>query len=248
VSLAEKFDILTGFFAIGEKPSGSGDPYALRRAALGILRLIRENDLRLELRRLVRDARQAFAGAAEGEAALADDVLAFIVERLRVQLRAEGRRHDVLAAAFAAANDDDLNRLLRRADAVEALLGRTEGADLLAAYRRAANILRIEERKAPLPEGPVDAMRLTQPEETALVQSLDAAEAAIGPRLADEDFSGAMAALARLRAPVDAFFEAVIVNTDVPELRDNRLRLLKRLRGTMDRAADFSRLETTGAV
>jgi glycyl-tRNA synthetase beta chain len=248
VSLAEKFDILTGFFAIGEKPSGSGDPYALRRAALGILRLIRENDLRLELRGVVRDARQAFAKAAEGDAALADDVLAFIVERLRVQLRAEGRRHDVLAAAFAAANDDDLNRLLRRADAVEALLGTTEGADLLAAYRRAANILRIEERKAPLPEGPVDAMRLTQPEETALVQSLDAAEAAIGPRLADEDFSGAMAALARLRAPVDAFFEAVIVNTDVPELRDNRLRLLKRLRGTMDRAADFSRLETTGAV
>jgi glycyl-tRNA synthetase beta chain len=248
VSLAEKFDILTGFFAIGEKPSGSGDPYALRRAALGVLRLIRENDLRLELRQLVRHAHQAFAQPTDSEAALADDVLAFIVERLRVQLRAEGRRHDVLAAAFAAANDDDLNRLLRRADAVEALLGTTEGADLLAAYRRAANILRIEERKAPLPEGPVDTMRLTQPEETALVQSLDAAEAAIGPRLADEDFSGAMAALARLRAPVDAFFEAVIVNTDVPELRDNRLRLLKRLRGTMDRAADFSRLETTGAV
>ncbi|WP_158805166.1 MULTISPECIES: glycine--tRNA ligase subunit beta [unclassified Acidisoma] len=248
VSLAEKFDILTGFFAIGEKPSGSGDPYALRRAALGVLRLIRENDLRLELRQLVRHAHQAFAQPTDSEAALADDVLAFIVERLRVQLRTEGRRHDVLAAAFAAANDDDLNRLLRRADAVEALLGTTEGADLLAAYRRAANILRIEERKAPLPEGPVDTMRLTQPEETALVQSLDAAEAAIGPRLADEDFSGAMAALARLRAPVDAFFEAVIVNTDVPELRDNRLRLLKRLRGTMDRAADFSRLETTGAV
>jgi glycyl-tRNA synthetase beta chain len=248
VSLAEKLDILTGFFGIGEKPSGSGDPYALRRAALGIIRLIRENGLRLGLRGLVLDAAQGFAGIVEQDAALSDEVLAFIIERLRVQLRTEGRRHDVLAAAFVAANDDDLTRLLRRADAVEALLGTTEGADLLAAYRRAANILRIEERKAPLPDGPAEAEKLAQAEETALVSALDAAEATIGASLANEDFAGAMSALALLRTPLDAFFEAVTVNSDVPELRDNRLRLLRRLRSTMDRAADFSRLETTGAV
>jgi glycyl-tRNA synthetase beta chain len=236
VALAEKIEVLTGFFGIGEKPTGSGDPYALRRAALGIIRIIRENGLRVGLRGLIQDA------------ALAVDILAFIVERLRVQLRAEGRRHDVLAAAFAAASDDDLTRLLRRADAVEALLGTAEGADLLAAYRRAANILRIEERKGSLDLGPVDTALLEEDAETALNTVLDAADTEVTKALADEDFGTAMTKLAAIRPAVDAFFEGVTVNSDQADLRINRLRLLKRLRSLTDRAADFSRLETTGAA
>ena len=155
VALADKIDLLAQFFAIDEKPTGSGDPYALRRAALGVIRIIRENGLRLPLRPELHSALSDAQADDRRKAAVQDDVLAFIVERLRVQLRTEGRRHDVLAAAFAAANDDDLTRLLSRADAVEDLLGTAEGADLLAAYRRATNILRIEERKAPVQDLPV---------------------------------------------------------------------------------------------
>ena len=246
VALAEKIEILVGFFGIGEKPTGSGDPYALRRAALGIIRIIRENRLRLRLRPVLNETRTRFGGIFDGNPA--DEILAFIVERLRVQLRTEGRRHDVLAAAFAAANDDDLTRLLRRADAVEALLGTAEGADLLAAYRRATNILRIEERKGPLDLGPVDAALLEEDAEKALNTVLDRADADVTKALADEDFANAMSTLAAIRPAVDAFFESVTVNTDVPALRINRLRLLKRLRSLTDRAADFSRLETTGTA
>jgi glycyl-tRNA synthetase beta chain len=244
VALADKIDLLSQFFAIDEKPTGSGDPFALRRAALGVIRIIRENGLRLEMRRVTEQA----LGTDDRAATVADEVLAFIIERLRVQLRAEGRRHDVLAAAFAAANDDDLTRLLRRADAVEALLGTVEGENLLAAYRRAANILRIEEKKAPLEQGEVDERLLAEDAEHALNGALATAEAEVTLCLAEEDFAGAMAKLAPMRQPVDAFFESVTVNADEPELRNNRLRLLRRLRATMDRAADFSKLETTGAV
>jgi glycyl-tRNA synthetase beta chain len=248
VSLAEKIDILSGFFSIGERPSGSGDPYALRRAALGVIRVIRENHLNLGIRDLVHVALVPFGVTAGRQAQLRDEVLSFIVERLRVQLRSEGRRHDVLAAVFAIVADDDLTRLLKRADALEELLGAAEGPDLVAAYNRAANIVRIEDRKNPIPEGEVEEALFEQDEEKALFESLKETEAKVIRRLEVGDFFRAMAALSTLRAPVDAFFEAVIVNTDVPELRDNRLRLLKRLCGTMDRAADFSRLETTGAV
>jgi glycyl-tRNA synthetase beta chain len=248
VALAEKIDILTGFFSIGEKPTGSGDPYALRRAALGIVRIIRENSLRVPLRRLVQEADLGFPGIQGRDAALAEEILAFIIERLRIQLRSEGRRHDVLAAAFAAANDDDLTRLLRRADAVEDLLGTAEGADLLAAYRRAANILRIEERKTPLDPGSLDPALLAEPAEQTLNTALDTAETDLTKALAAEDFADAMTKLAAIRPAVDSFFESVTVNSDQSELRINRLRLLGRLRSLMDRAADFSRLETTGAA
>jgi glycyl-tRNA synthetase beta chain len=248
VALADKLDLLTGFFGIGEKPSGSGDPYALRRAALGIIRIIRENGLRGGLRCLIQAASLGFPNAPGEGPALADEVLAFIVERLRVQLRSEGRRHDVLAAAFAAANDDDLTRLLRRADAVEALLGTVEGADLLAAYRRATNILRIEERKGPLDLGPVDASLLDEPAEKTLNAMLDDADMRVTKALAEEDFAVAMTKLAAIRPAVDAFFESVTVNSELSALRSNRLRLLKRLRSLTDRAADFSRLETTGTA
>lgn len=248
VALAEKIEILVGFFGIGEKPSGSGDPYALRRAALGIIRIIRENGLRLHLRELLRNADDLFPGLVSRADGIVDDVLAFIIERLRVQLRAEGRRHDVLAAAFAAANDDDLTRLLARADAVESLLGTQEGADLLAAYRRAANILRIEEKKSPLIEAAIDSTLLVEEAERGLAQALNETETNVTKALAAEDFSEAMTQLSGMRSIVDLFFETVTVNADEPGLRNNRLRLLKRLRSLTDQAADFSRLETTGAV
>jgi glycyl-tRNA synthetase beta chain len=247
VALADKIEILVGFFGIGEKPTGSGDPYALRRAALGIIRIIRENGLRIPLRPLLEEARAGFGGLVQADPA--EDVLAFIVERLRVQLRAEGRRHDVLAAAFAAANDDDLTRLLARADAVESLLGTTEGADLLAAYRRAANILRIEEKKEPLDAGPVDSSLLIESAEQKLSDELNRSELTVTKAIADENFSLAMSQLSAIRPFIDEFFEKVTVNADEAPLRKNRLKLLMRLKSLMDRAADFSRLETTtGAV
>jgi glycyl-tRNA synthetase beta chain len=246
VALAEKLEILVGFFGIGEKPTGSGDPYALRRAALGIIRIIRENALRLRLRAVLSETGTRFGGIFRDDPT--EEILAFIVERLRVQLRSEGRRHDVLAAAFAAANDDDLTRLLRRADAVEDLLCTAEGTDLLAAYRRAANILRIEDRKSPIDLGPIDTTLLTEEAETTLNAALDTAEPRVTHALRDEDFAGAMIMLASIRPSVDAFFEKVTVNSEKADLRINRLRLLKRLRSLMDRAADFSRLETTGTA
>jgi glycyl-tRNA synthetase beta chain len=232
VALADKLDLLARFFAIGEKPTGSGDPYALRRAALGIIRILRENNLRLALIPLI----EAAGGPAQ-------ELVDFFAERLRVQLRADGARHDVLAAVFAAGADDDIVRLLARADAVAALLGTEDGADLLTAYRRAANILRIEDRKDGPHEGAPDPALLELAEERALATALDAAEPRIAERLSAEDFAGAMTAMAELRAPIDAFFDKVTVNAEQPELRRNRLRLLRRVRAVMDRAADFSKIE-----
>ncbi|HQT78145.1 MAG: glycine--tRNA ligase subunit beta [Rhodospirillales bacterium 20-64-7] len=234
VALADKLDQLTGFFAIGEKPTGSGDPYALRRAALGVIRIIRENGLRLHLRHLL--------SAAGADEATGQAVFAFIIERLIVQLRAEGARHDVLSAVFQAADDDDLSRLLVRTDAVSTLLQTTDGADLLAAYRRAANILRIEDRKDGPHTGPVDAALLHEVPESGLAAALESV-GHVTALLAQEDFAGAMALTSRLRVPLDLFFEKVTVNATDPELRRNRLRLLNQVRSVMDQIADFSRIE-----
>jgi len=251
VALADKLDQLAGFFAIGEKPTGSGDPYALRRAALGIIRIIRENRLRLHLLKLIETAGHAFAHhhgvhAAPGKEILAKEILDFLAERLRVQLRAEGERHDVLAAVFAAKGtrhvDDDVTRLLARTDAVAALLGTEDGVNLLTAYRRAANILRIEQRKDGPHDAPPDATLLREPAEVDLDHALSAGDT-VSHLLEQEDFSGAMAELARLREPLDGFFDKVTVNAPEPELRRNRLRLLHRVQATMDRVADFARLE-----
>jgi len=276
VALADKLDQLAGFFAVGERPTGSGDPFALRRAALGIIRIVRENGLRLPLRGILAIASiQAAVDEAEvvasrveaAEEALeralghalteqpqpaplraapernAEEVLDFIAERLRVQLRTEGARHDLVAAVFGATPDDDLVRLLARAEALRGLLESPDGANLLAAYRRAANILRIEERK----DGPyrpeTDPTLLVQAEEKALAGALDRAEPAAREALAAENFTGAMAALAALREPVDAFFDRVTVNDPVPELRRNRLGLLARLRAAMEAVADLSKIE-----
>jgi len=242
VALAEKLDSIAQLFAVGEKPTGSGDPYALRRAALGIIRIVRENGLRLKLAPLIADALPLGL-----EQPPVHELLSFIVERLRVQLRSDGARHDVVAAVFAAQAEqdvhDDLVRLLARAAAVARFLETADGSNLLTAYRRAANILRIEERK----DGPhgddYDHALLRLPEEQALAAALEGAETAIAGQLTREDFAGAMETMASLRAPVDAFFEKVTVNAPEPELRRNRLRLLARLRDTLNRVADFSQIE-----
>jgi glycyl-tRNA synthetase beta chain len=245
VALADKLDQLAGFFAIGEKPTGSGDPYALRRAGLGIIRIIRENTLRLHLLKLIELAGHGFHHHGL-HSAQATEIMEFLAERLRVQLRAEGARHDVLAAVFAAKGeqgpDDDLTRLLARTDAVAALLGTPDGANLLTAYRRAANILRIETRKDGPHDAPPDATLLREPAELDLDHAL-ASISVVSHLLDQEDFTGAMAELARLRAPLDGFFTNVTVNAPEPELRRNRLRLLHRVQAAMDRVADFSRLE-----
>ncbi|WP_431304994.1 glycine--tRNA ligase subunit beta [Sediminicoccus sp. BL-A-41-H5] len=287
VALADKIDQLAGFFIIGEKPSGSGDPYALRRAALGLIRIIREARLRLPLRVPFLEHSAAVIGqiynthvsAAQheldrldeafpwlglkalsvGDKAVAEEeghgplyryaeyrdatsgaLREFIAERLRVQLRAEGARHDIIAASLI--GDDDILRILARADALRALVESEDGTNLLAAYKRAQNILRIEEKKDGPHDGPVDEALLALPQEQALNAALTTAEGAVTQALAAEDFPAAMASLAALRTPVDAFFEGVMVND--PSLRQNRLRLLSRLRRAMDQVADLSKIES----
>jgi glycyl-tRNA synthetase beta chain len=243
VALADKLDQLAGFFAIGQKPRGSGDPYALRRAALGVVRIIRENALRVPLRQLLHMAASAFDCDVP---VLSNDILAFITERLRVQLRAEGARHDVLAAVFAAGADDDLSRALARTEAIAVLLKTDDGANLLAAYKRAANILRIEDRKDGPHRGEVDEGMLRDPAERALQDALRRAGAA-EDLLRREEFAGAMACLAALRQPLDAFFDEVTVNAGDQAVRLNRLNLLFAVRSAIDRVADFSQIEISGA-
>jgi glycyl-tRNA synthetase beta chain len=245
VALADKLDQLAGFFAIGEKPTGAGDPYALRRAALGIIRIIRENRLRLHLLPLIEAAGQGLHHHGVHPVP-PQEILEFLAERLRVQLRAEGARHDVLAAVFAARGeqgpDDDVTRLLARTDAVTELLVSPDGADLLTAYRRAANILRIEERKDGPHRGPPDPSLYREPAEIDLGHALARMDE-VSRLLEQEQYGAAMASLARIRAPLDAFFDRVTVNAPEPDLRLNRLRLLNMMRATMDRVADFSRIE-----
>ncbi|MDE2334821.1 MAG: glycine--tRNA ligase subunit beta [Rhodospirillales bacterium] len=241
VALADKLDTLVGFFAVGEKPSGAGDPFALRRAALGVVRILREGGLRLALRPVLAAAAAGYAELASPE--VAEEVLAFVAERLRVQLRGEGARHDVLAAVLGAGLDDDLVRLLARTDAVASVLATQDGANLLAGYRRAANILRIEEAKDGPHDGPVAPELLRLPSERELAAAGAAAQQAVPAALAEQNFTRAMAALALLRAPLDAFFAEVMVNDPQPELRRNRLALLARVRATMNQIAEFSRIE-----
>ncbi|MCQ8278978.1 glycine--tRNA ligase subunit beta [Acetobacteraceae bacterium KSS8] len=242
VALADKIDTLAGFFAAGERPGGSGDPYALRRAALGVIRILRENALRLDLNAVFDEAAQAYPETLRGAEDLAL-LPGFIAERLRVQLRAEGARHDVLEAVSATGRDGDLVRLLARTDAVAALLGTEDGINLLAAAKRAANILRIEEKKDGPHDGAVDPALLDQDEERALLAALDSAAPAITALLEAERFPEAMSAMAGLRAPLDRFFDAVMVNDPRPEVRRNRLRLLSRIRETTSRVADFGAIE-----
>lgn len=247
VAIAEKLDTLVGFFAIDEKPTGSRDPYALRRAALGVIRLVLENDARIGLRR---DAFAAAMAALEkgnvqravDKLAVETELSAFFADRLTVLLRDQGQRHDLVAAVFAL-GDDDLVRIVRRVEALAAFLATDDGANLLAGYKRASNILKAEEKKGPLPQGAVATGLANQPaEETALAFAAAAASTAVDAALETEDFAAAMTALAALRGPVDAFFTGVMVNSDVAEERENRLKLLGQVRDVMGRVADFGQI------
>lgn len=293
VALADKIDTLVAFWAIDEKPTGSKDPYALRRAALGVIRIILDNNLRLPLRPLLIEAARPLLG--EGHYAahpqdvfklealadkvvsellrnlarrllkgdpeadprdlervegaslagdLADDLIAFFAERLKVHVRERGARHDLVDAVFALPGQDDLLMIVARVDALQRFLETDDGRTLLAGYRRAVNILRIEEKKdGARYEGPADAALLAEPAEERLAAAIETVKGEAGRAVAVEDFKGAMAALSHLRAPVDAFFEAVTVNAADGALRANRLRLLDEIRSATRAIADFERIE-----
>jgi glycyl-tRNA synthetase beta chain len=245
-ALADKLDTLVGFFAIGEKPTGSKDPFALRRATLGVLRLILENRLRLPLRAAFEQALAGYAGRLPDldREAVAAELLDFFADRLKVHLRAEGVRHDLISAVFAAGQDDDLIRLLAKVDALRDFLATDDGANLLVAHRRASNIVRIEEKRDGRDYGGApDGDRLQQDEEQTLYFRLTSVGDEIADALGREAFTEAMAALAKLRRPVDAFFDRVTVNADDPQLRENRLRLLAQIRSALGTVADFSLIE-----
>jgi glycyl-tRNA synthetase beta chain len=243
VALADKIDSLVGFFAINEKPTGSKDPFALRRAALGIIRLILENKLRLPLLAAFEYALGAYDPNAD-KAKTARELLDFFADRLKVHLREAGVRHDLVSAVFALGNEDDLLRLMARVEALAAFLATEDGANLLVAYRRAANIVRIEEKKDNTSyKGEVNAGDLGAPEAAALLKALATAETQVDAALRKEDFVAAMSALAALRRPVDAFFDKVTVNTDDPAQRKARLGLLARIGAATGRVADFAQIE-----
>jgi len=262
VALADKIDTLVGFFAIDEKPTGSKDPYALRRAALGVIRLIIEGQFRVRLSHLFLHSSTTYMHSSlkqnmtgpRTQTALPDeawiskksqfDLLSFFADRLKVHLKEKGVRHDLIDAVFALGGEDDLVRLIKRVEALQEFLGTEDGGNLLAGRKRAANILSIEEKKdgAEYRDAP-DASLFQQDEERALAAALDAARPNIDAAIADENFVGAMQALAGLRAPVDAFFDEVTVNADDPALRVNRLKLLNGIRSALDGVADFSKIE-----
>ena len=281
-ALADKLDTLVGFFAAGEKPTGSGDPYALRRSALGVIRTILERGIRVPLLTVLRpgfrvqlakqawrapddvkEAARKFYAANNLRPLLASleqyqefaleqawtatplgDVLDFFADRLKVALREKGVRHDLIDAVFALGNEDDIVRLVRRVEALQAFLKTDDGANLLVGYRRAANILKIEEKKdkREYREAP-DTAALSQTEEKALNDALLSAQESVSKLLQREDFAGAMGEMAKLRAPVDRFFDKVTVNTDDKKLRENRLKLLAQIVSTAHQVADFSKVE-----
>lgn len=314
VSLADKLDTLTAFFAVGEKPTGSRDPFALRRSALGVIRVVLGSELRLPLRQVVADWYRSLrcfvdpgralwvstpkltvhlgaGGRAKSqefevylrefdEALLdgapqvvamdrdvdivfdrlerekptgrvlfefrrydevADEIVAFFADRLEVWLRDRGQRHDLVAAVFAL-GDDDLVRIVARVNALDAFLKTEDGANLLAGYKRAVNILKAEEKKGELPTGAPVRMASSSDPELALIAAVGELDAKLDAALDVEDFAGAMRELSKLRAPVDAFFDEVLVNSDVSEERDNRLRLLAKVRDAMGQVADFSQV------
>jgi glycyl-tRNA synthetase beta chain len=293
VALADKADTLVGFWAIDEKPTGSKDPYALRRAALGVIRIVIENELRLPLRLQLwrhfsavrRDENLAEAiallhplneqilnlSATDIELAMklevlvsakakqlagpvlvqahsylkqTHDLLAFFADRLKVTLRENGARHDLVDAVFALDGQDDLLLIVRRVEALGKFLDTDDGKNLLAGVKRASNILRIEEKKDNKSyAGAPDAKRLAEPEEKALAEAVSLAKEEASAAVAREDFAAAMSALAKLRPKVDAFFEKVTVNVDDKSLRENRLMLLNEIRETTRAVADFSQIE-----
>nr|WP_321444917.1 glycine--tRNA ligase subunit beta [uncultured Cohaesibacter sp.] len=235
VALADKLDLLTGFWAIDEKPTGSKDPFALRRAALGVIRILETNQIRLSLEDIFTTAREGFAQS--------EDLLSFFADRLSVHLKDKGARHDLLDAVFALGGQDDILMIAKRVEALGSFLASDDGANLLAGYRRAANILRAEEKKSGARfDGPIEGAHLHEAEEIALASAIEKARVAAEDAVAAENFEAAMTALATLREPVDAFFEKVLVNDERAEVRTNRLRMLTHIRNTTLTVADFSKI------
>ncbi|MDP2696760.1 glycine--tRNA ligase subunit beta [Thalassospira sp.] len=244
VALAEKLDTLAGFFAIDEKPTGSKDPFALRRAALGVIRLVLENKLRLPLRRIFAFAVSQYPATIRNDGAV-EDLLNFFADRLKVHFREQGVRHDLVSAVFALDGEDDLVRLLARVDALADFVSGESGVNLMAGYKRASNILRIEEKKDGASyDAPVSADLLVQDEEKRLYQALVDVRHKALPLLRAENYADAMTAFAQLRGPVDAFFEKVTVNSDNADERANRLKLLAQIRTALHDIADFSKIES----
>ena len=251
VSLADKLDTLLAFFDIGELPTGSKDPFALRRSALAIISLILNNDIRILTDAPIEfwlgqsDPLQILSDYQLDQRKLITIVLDFLLERLAVQQREKGIRHDFVQASrrWDARDDGRLDRVVVRANALSAFLGTDDGANLLAGYKRAANILKAEAKKGELPSAPDTPAYTPEPAEAALITALGIAAPKAEAAVAAEDFEGAMAALALLRAPIDAFFETVTVNDSDPDKRAFRLALLERVRAAVHRVADFSRIE-----
>lgn len=246
-ALADKLDTLVGFWAIDEKPTGSKDPYALRRAALGVIRIAQENQVRLPLLSLFDAGLQLYRNQ-RGQDFGADfdrlDLLSFFADRLKVYLRDQGMRHDLIDAVFALGGQDDLLMIVKRVEALSKFLETDDGKNLLAGVKRATNILRIEEKKDGRTfDGNVNTNILIQGEERELNTSINGLSAQARKAIAAEDFEAAMRAIAKLRAPVDAFFDKVTVNADDPSFRENRLKLLNRIRAATREVADFSRIE-----
>jgi glycyl-tRNA synthetase beta chain len=250
VALADKMSVLVAFWSIDQKPTGSKDPYALRRAALGVIRIVLDNSLRIRLLPLIETAIRKCLLATGTKSPIAEnhsvpaDLLAFFADRLKVQLREQGARHDLVDAVFALEGQDDLVLIVRRVEALAQFLNTEDGKNLLAGFKRAANILRIEEKRDNKTyDGPPDERLYQLPEEIALARAVSVAKDEAGCAVAAEDFAAAMTAMARLRPHVDAFFDKVTVNVDDPALRANRLKLLNEIRAATRAVADFSRIE-----
>lgn len=246
LALADRLDQLAGFFAAKLRPTGSKDPFALRRAALGVIRIVLERQLRLPLREVIERALEGYGDrfGSEVRQETIRNLLEFFSDRLRVHLRGEGARHDLVAAVFAAGEEDDLVRLVARVTALARFLDGEDGAHLLTGLRRAGNIVEIEEqRDGATVSGDPDPNRYEHPAERALDEALREARAAIAGALSREAYEEVMAALARLRVPIDAFFEAVRVNVPDPALRGNRLRLLAQIRAAMVPVAEVRLIE-----
>ena len=259
VALADKIDTLVGFWAIDEKPTGSKDPYALRRAALGVIRTVLEGELRLNLLSLSKAGLQPILSAMHSDAEdhegdlvvsgkdesdTAADLLSFFADRLKVYLREGGTRHDLIDAVFALGNQDDLLMIVRRVEALSAFLETDDGQNLLAGVKRASNILKIEEKKDGRSfTGAPETKLLLQGDEKDLNRAVSQSEANAKRAVEAEDFASAMSHIAKLRGPVDQFFDKVTVNADDPTFRENRLKLLNRIREATLAVADFSKIE-----
>ena len=260
VALADKIDTLVGFWAIDEKPTGSKDPYALRRAALGVIRLILDNGIKMPLVDLftsayieisldIEAASNKFSGETTREEAEAAkdrifNLLDFHFDRLEVQFRAIGARHDLIKAVLSSRRDDDLLAVVHRVEALGKFLDTDDGKNLLAGTKRASNILSIEEKKDKRTfDGAPDQALYSLAEEKTLAQAIDRVKAEASAAVAKEDFAAAMSAMARLRPPVDAFFDKVKVNDDDAKVRENRLKLLNEIRAATRAVADFSKIQ-----